>query len=754
MTSTLNPQSADLDGITTPDPGAIHHLRSAGVSVVIDARGPRLPRIVHWGADLGDLDPALLIDLAQADIQAVVTNVPDEPVQPGILTEHATGWPGLPGLLGHRGGRAWSALFAVVDVSVGADPDGTQRLVASARDDDAGLAVAIVVELSAQGLIRMRAQLTDLHTGRKLGETPYTLDGLVLSLPVPARAGELLDFAGRHLRERAPQRARFDVGARVRDNRRGRTGADATTLLIAGTDGFDAGSGEVWALHTAWSGNHRTIAERTPNGNSVLSGGELLLPGEIILAAGGSYTTPWIYGSYGAGLDAMSARFHQQLRARPAHPVSPRPVILNTWESVYFDHDLDRLLALAQRAAEVGAERYVLDDGWFLGRRSDNAGLGDWQVDPTIWPQGLHPLIDRVTELGMQFGLWVEPEMINLDSDLARAHPDWVMATGNRIPLSSRQQQVLDLANPGAYEHILQSLDALLTEYRIGYLKWDHNRDLIDAGHSPGGRAGVHDQTVAVYTLMDELRRRHPGVEIESCSSGGARVDLAVLEHTDRIWASDCIDALERQTIQRWTGLLVPPELLGAHVGSAHGHSTGRRHDLSFRAGIAFFGHMGIEMDLTAMTPQERDELAAWVTLHKRFRPLLHGGTVVRIDDVDPSLLVHGVVATDRREAVFSIATMRTADSAPIGRVVLRGLDPAAVYDVSLLSPGEVIRGNNHRLPPWVSSGVRMTGATLQHAGLQLPDLFPEQLLLLHVRTADSPSADTARREPAQPAAR
>ena len=349
------PDMSTAGPVTAPSPGrALHHFRAAGVSVVLDARGPRLPRIVHWGADLGELDGALLSDLALSDVQAVVSNVPDEPIAPGILTEHATGWSGLPGLLGHRGGRAWSTLFTVNDVSVDVDPDATQRLVASARDDAALLALSITVELSPQGVLRTRAQLTSLATGRALTEMPYTLDGVTLSLPVPRRAAELLDFAGRHLRERSPQRRPFDIGSWVRDNRRGRTGADATTLVVAGTPGFDFAAGEVWAIHTAWSGNHRTIAERTPNGHAVLAGGELLLPGEIVLAAGGSYSTPWIYGSYGVGLDAMSGRFHEQLRARPTHPSTPRPVILNTWESVYFDLNLDRLIALAEKAAEVG----------------------------------------------------------------------------------------------------------------------------------------------------------------------------------------------------------------------------------------------------------------------------------------------------------------------------------------------------------------------------------------------------------------
>jgi alpha-galactosidase len=723
------------------EPGsAIRHLRAAAVSVVLDCRGPRLPRIVHWGADLGALNPITLENLVRADVQAVVTNVPDQPINPGILAEHSTGWLGLPGLLGHRGGRDWSSLFVVDTVASRVDGDGTQRVTVEAGDPTAALTLSLVVELTPSGVLRTRAAVTS--TADADPERPYILDGLTLSLPVPRRAAELLDFTGRHLRERHPQRRPFGVGSWVRDNRRGRTGSDATVLMAAGTPGFGFGHGEVWAVHTAWSGNHRTLAERGPNGHAVLAGGELLLPGEITLGAGDSYTSPWIYGSYARGLDAVAARFHALLRARPQHPATPRPVILNTWESVYFDMDLPTLLELAEQGAAVGVERYVLDDGWFVGRRDDHAGLGDWQVDPDVWPKGLHPLVDRVTGLGMQFGLWVEPEMVNVDSNVARAHPDWILATGDRLPIESRHQQVLDLGHPDAFDYILTNLDTLLRTYRISYLKWDHNRDLIDTGHAPDGRPAVHDQTLAVYRLMDELRRRHPGLEIESCSSGGGRVDLEVLQRTDRVWASDCIDALERQTIQRYTGLLIPPEMIGAHIGTDRAHTTGRRHNMSFRAGTALFGHMGIEANLTLLSDAERAEIAEWVALHKRLRPLLHAGRVVHLDDVDPSMMVQGVIADDRSEAVISVAAIATADSAPIGRLVIPGLDPDAVYDLALLPPADVIQGEdahrpngtNHQLPPWLATGTRLTGAALAHAGVQLPDLLPEQLLLLHAR--------------------
>ena len=264
----------------------------------------------------------------------------------------------------------------------------------------------------------------------------------------------------------------------------------------------------------------------------------------------------------------------------------PRPVVLNTWEAVYFDHRLDRLTALADTAAELGVERFVLDDGWFRHRRDDTAGLGDWYVDEDVWPDGLHPLVNHVRGLGMEFGLWVEPEMVNPDSDLARAHPEWV-----REAPPWRNQQVLDIAQPDAYAYLLERLDALVSEYAIDFLKWDHNRDLV---------GGAHAQTLAAYRLLDELRERHPALEIESCSSGGSRVDLGILARTDRVWASDTNDALERQAIQRWTQLLLPPELVGSHVGPPRAHTTGRTHDLSFRVATALFGHFGIEWDINA----------------------------------------------------------------------------------------------------------------------------------------------------------
>jgi len=337
-----------------------------------------------------------------------------------------------------------------------------------------------------------------------------------------------------------------------------------------------------------------------------------------------------------------------------------------------------------------------------------------------------------VVGLGMQFGLWVEPEMVNPDSGLYRAHPDWVLGPAGRLPVPWRSQQVLDLVNPKAYAHILGRLDALLSEHDIGYLKWDHNRNLIEAQHA--GRPGVRAQTLAVYRLLDELRGRHPTVEIESCASGGARIDLGILARTDRVWPSDTNDALERQTIQRWTGLLLPPELIGAHVGSPDSHTTGRAHALSFRIATALFGHLGIEWDVTTASAQEQQALADAIRFYKEARGLLHTGDAVRVDHPDTAAYVHGVVAVDRGEAIFAYVQLATSATETPAQVRLAGLADDRSYRVSPVTLAGGPDSQQIRGPGWVlDGGCTLTGRVLTTVGLPAPVLRPEQALVLHV---------------------
>ncbi|MDR2347226.1 MAG: alpha-galactosidase, partial [Bifidobacteriaceae bacterium] len=721
---------------SAPEPQApppIIQLRAAGVSLVLGLAGPNLPRVLHWGADLGDLGPADLAAMVAASRSGEKENSPDEPVTLTVLPENSHSWPGLPGLSGHRAGRDFSTRFEAGAIVQGRRQDGTQTLRVEAADEAAGLRLTLEIELTADGLVAMRARVTNAGAGT------YTVDGLALAAPTPSRAVELMDLGGHWGRERSPQRLPFAQGAHVREGRRGRTGLDAALLVIAGEAGFGFRRGQVWGMHVAWSGNHRLVAERLPSGERVLAGGELPLPGEIRLATGESYQGPWIYYSYGDGLDQMSARFHRFLRAGREASGKPRPVVGNSWEAVYMDHSLEALTALADAFAEVGIERFVLDDGWFHGRRSDRAGLGDWRVDRRVWPDGLRPLVDHVRALGMDFGLWVEPEMVNLDSDLARAHPEWIMAPGRRLPPEFRHQQVLNLGIPEAFDHIRDRLDALIDEYQLDYLKWDHNRDLVEAGDRLTGRPAVHAQTEALYRLWEQLKGRHPGLQIESCSSGGGRADLAILSRADRMWGSDCTDAHERQLIQRHTTLLVPPEFVGAHISAGPNHQTGRTLELSMRAVTAMFGDLGVEWNLAAVDRGQRAELARWIAVYKRWRALLHTGDVVRLDHPDPAYWIHGVVAPDRSRALFAVVPMSTSMTAPPGEFRPDGLDPGLVYRVELLAISRPSLAVSSRQPaPWWEHGLSASGRVLMEAGLRTPDLRPDRPALVSFTSVEA----------------
>ncbi len=720
------------------------HLRSAGTSLVISThRGEA--EITHWGADLGETLPDLAILSEPIPPSSIDANVPA-----GLLPQASSSWQGRPGLRGHRVTDGVPGFDFSVRLRVeSATTDGSTAVIVQS-DPDAGITVTSNLTLHPGGLLELR------HTATNHGTSPFQVDELAIVLPVAPDAVELLDLTGRWCRERHPQRRAIQQGTWVRTGRHGRTGHDSSLLLAAGTAGFGNRHGKVWATHLAWSGNHEQFADSVADGRTMVGGSELLGPAEVILQPGESYTTPALFAAYSdRGLDGISEAFYAWFRSRPHHvgAVSgkARPVVLNTWEAVYFDHNLETLIELAESAADLGVERFVLDDGWFRGRRDDHAGLGDWYVDETVWPGGLTPLIDAVTSRGMEFGIWVEPEMVNLDSDIARAHPEWIVGPsvasskdGGRLPLAWRQQHVIDLVNPDAWQYIYHRMDTLLRENNISYLKWDQNRDLLEHGHA--GRASVHEQTLAAYRLFDALRAAHPGVEIESCSSGGARVDLGILERTDRIWASDCNDALERQTIQRWTGMVVPPELVGGHIGPTTSHTTGRTHDLSFRAITALFGHFGMEWDVRSVTGEERAELKRFIGLYKEHRGLIHTGRMVRADVPDESLMVHGVVAdaegldggtpVGATAALFAVVKTRTGFGEQPGRVAIPGLDPSRSYRVEAIFPaaGDADYGHTFieaKPAPWLASGAEATGRFLGEVGLPMPVLNPEHAILL-----------------------
>ncbi|MFD7307416.1 alpha-galactosidase [Promicromonospora sp. NPDC059942] len=720
-------------------------LRAAGVSLVLDLAG-EMPRVLHWGEDLGDVGPDGVAALRESAVTARVANSPEAPRALTLLPVERDTWSGLPGLEGHRAGTATTPRPELVGTRVEVPADGvggTVRL--DVREPVADLVLAAEVELEATGVLRVRWTVTAGPDGADADV--YDLSHVVALLPLPARATEVLDFSGRWSRERQPQRLPLVDGTHLREVRRGKPGLDSPYLVAVGTPGFAHRSGEVWAAHVAWSGDQRWIVQRLSEGAgahaAVLGGGELLRPGEVRLAPGESYAAPDVLFAWSdAGLDGLADRFHRRTRARRPRR-APQPLVLNTWEAVYFDHDLGRLGELVDRAARVGVERIVLDDGWFRGRRDDTAGLGDWQIEADVWPDGLDPFVARVREAGMEFGLWFEPEMVNLDSDLARLHPEWLLAPSAGVGPSFRNQYVLDVAHPDAYAYLLESISKLVERYEIAYIKWDHNRELHEAvvrGGAAGDRPGVRRQTLALYALLDELHLRHPGLEIESCASGGGRIDLGILDRTERVWTSDCNDPVERQQIQLWSELLLPPELLGSHVGASRAHTTNRVTDLSFRLVTAAFAAPGIEWDITGCTEDEMERLTSWAAFVTSRRDLLHGGVRVHADLADEQTLLHGTVAEDGARALFAWVRLATSAGPQTARVPFPGLDRDRDYVVRV--PDAFGPAAMHgQEPAWIArargaEGFRVSGALLAGAGLTLPVLHPASGMVLEL-TAD-----------------
>jgi alpha-galactosidase len=721
----------------------LHRLERDGVAVLIEQQGDALPRVLHWGPALGsDVDPDAL---AAAVSRQTPPGTLDAAWQLSLSPQEGDGWSGRPGMQLRRSGVLHHPRW-IVEATESSD----RSLAVVARDAASALRLSIEIGIETGGVVWIEQALA--HESGTVPTAPVEVDWLEATLPVPSTTDTLLTFDGRWTREKRPVVSAMPAGSTARQSRRGRPGHDSPVAALASIGEPRWGGGEVWGVHLAWSSDLTMRVDRITDAATMIGAGELLRPGEIVLEPGVEYRAPRAAFVYSAeGLDGFADRMHTWVRARPQHPSTERPLVLNTWEAVYFDHDPARLMALAERAAEVGIERFVLDDGWFLGRRDDSTSLGDWVVDRGVWPQGLGPLASRVHELGMQFGLWFEPEMVSLDSEVARAHPDWMLHDPGHLDhdpaLSWRQQFVLDLANPDASAHVLQQIDALVDELAIDFIKWDHNRDLVEAVHA--GRPGGHAQMRAVYALLRELKQRHPSLEIESCSSGGARTDLGILDVTDRVWASDSNDPVERQDIQRWTGLLLPPELVGAHVGPTTSHSSGRTTTLSYRMATSLLGSAGFEWDILSCDDDETAAIRRFAALYKELRPIVHAGRVVHPELRDPAWRVTAFVLDDSRRAhageeeasgfdgasgaVIAVATVASLEDARAERLRVPGLRRDRRYRVRVRREiGDAQYG--WIAPEWFTAGeIELPGSVLTDIGLQLPTLWPLQAFVLHL---------------------
>ncbi len=558
-----------------------------------------------------------------------------------------------------------------------------------------------------------------------LGGQPIAVEQLNFSvLHLPNGTTELTSVSGAWAQEFQTQRERLPIGRRVIEHRSMQTGHAANPFFMLNRPGQAwEEQGTVYFGALVYSGSWQLSFEQLPGSDVRVHGGYHPADFGLMLAAGERHSTPaLVCGVSGEGWGGASRRLHRFTRERilpaavagvPAAPPAElaeslmseettlaqatgtvrtpagaqaaanyRPILYNSWEATYFGITEQNQIELARKAAAIGVELFCLDDGWFGGRRNDTAGLGDWIVSPDVFPNGLEPLIREVNRLGMDFGLWVEPEMVNPDSDLYRAHPEWVLHFPGRPRSEARCQLILDYGRPEVIEYIFNALDNLLAQYNIAFIKWDMNRNVSEPG-SVVGRAIWQAHVAGVYGIIDRLRAKYPHLTLESCSGGGGRVDLGILGRTDQVWPSDNTDALDRLRIQEGFSLAYPARVMTAWVTHEKNHQTNRFHELSTRFDVAMRGALGIGASLNGLSDAELKEYVAYIAFYKRIRHIVQGGELYRLErleEADASTILY--VLPDSSEAVYSVVV----HSHKLGQfrrmVPLKGLIPSATYEV------------------------------------------------------------------------
>jgi alpha-galactosidase len=677
-------------------------LESPGCSAVWELPPGEAPLWRYWGPRLPDgARPSASLRRERPEPSFSLHF--DQPLT--VFPGFGMGWFGQSALLADRAGRDWS--FQAGECKVEQPDAQTVRFVLH----DAVARIAVTTSYSLD-------PATDVMTVRSAisneGDAPLHVQWLAAAaLPLPEDAAEVHSLAGRHNSEFVTVRDPLTRSMWRRENRRGLTSHDCFPGAVV-----TCADGSAYGAQIAWSGNSVQTIEWVDDGRHQWQLGEWLAPGEAILAPGAVLQSPEVLATASAeGPNGVAHAFHRGIRARMTWPGGPkraakRPVHINTWEGFYFAHDEAALMDLAKAAADIGIERFVLDDGWFGKRDDDTSSLGDWTVDKRKYPRGLGPLAQRVTELGMEFGLWVEPEMVNRNSDLYRRHPDWALHVDGRPLLEARNQLVLDLAKPEVSAYLFDAIAALLRELPIGYLKWDHNRDLVHAGNLAHYRA----QVLATYALMDRLRAAFPKVEIEACAGGGGRIDAGIIKRTHRFWTSDCIDAVSRAGMQRGFLQFMPPEVMGSHVGASPAHSTGRSQSMAFRCGVALPGHFGVELDARKLGDKERTELMAGIARYKALRERLHQGRVWLGEVGD------GVVWQAHGSAEDMV-------------VLVTRTSPTTMRHQPNLRLPMAVPGRTYTLSSESGVLASMDGGWLSRVGMAIPPLPAEAVLVLEVRS-------------------
>lgn len=572
-----------------------------------------------------------------------------------------------------------------------------ENLTIDLKDEFYGLTVRLGYQVAAECDIMTR-RISLINTGKEAIRLDEILSGSLL-LPEDKGDFRLTHLSGAHMVEFQLDREPVKPGRKViegRQNYTGHTNNPFFAIDLAGQASANETSGEVWYGGLAWSGNWKIVVEqiRSHRKRTRVAAGINDWDFEWELKAGETFETPWlVFGYSAAGFGQVSRNLHRYqlehvLPAKFAQDL--RPVLYNSWEAVFFDVTEAAQMSIAEKAARLGVELFVVDDGWFGERHSDTAGLGDWTVNRQKFPNGLDPLIEHVNKLGMKFGIWVEPEMVNPNSDLYRAHPEWAYHYPNREPTLARHQLILNLSRTDVQEYLFDVLDKLLTGHNIAYMKWDYNRAISESGSAEAPPANQREHWVrhyqGLYRLVDRLRERHPEILFESCSGGGGRVDMGIMAHFDQFWTSDNTDPLDRLPIQQGFGIAYPAKTMFSWVTDMNNNSA--PYSLRYRFLSSFMGGLGVGANLHHFSEEEIQEAAYWVAEYKRIRPVVQAGELYRLTPLEDRTekqdsYAVGYVAKDKTRAVIIALDRKSHFWRNPRRLRLEGLEPNSLYRLS-----------------------------------------------------------------------
>ena len=697
-----------------------YELKSLDQSIVFFSHEKKTPSLIYWGDKLGDLSE---VEELVGEENGVLFAGPDENHFVNLFPENTKGWINKAPLKAYS--ESYNSIESDFILKKVERKENTANEQITFFLQDQKITVELNFIFSKNGLLLANTSL------RHALESPLNVEYISNPLiPIPSYHSKIKYWTGKWCGEFTPQNTSWTNGMFSLENRTGRTSHEFFPAVITYPATTACNTGEVLSAHLGWSGNWFIHLEQTAMNEKLIHSGIYYLPNEKQINPQEILNLPFIFLTKSKwGFNDASQKYHHYVRENFLKKnASVRLVHFNSWEAIYFRHDLNKLKQLIALAEKVGVERFIIDDGWFKDRNDDTSSLGDWEIDEKKYPRGFSEIVDAIEKAKMDFGLWVEPEMISPKSELFKEHPEWVL--GSKKSLTIRHQLVLNLALSEVQDYLWEMLNKILTKYPIRYLKWDMNRYYLEFTHEkvPLAEKQVH----ALYDFLNKLKKKHPKLEIESCASGGGRIDYGILNYVSRFWLSDHGDMHDRVRMHSEATYFFPPEVFGCHIHPSKSHTSGRQLSYEFISlAAAFSGHLGLELDLTKLSAVELEIFEKNVTLYKKYRSFLREAKFHRLESHSKSHLVHLYLQDDQFILiVFQLAFLRFKIASSISLV---GLKPSSYYRVKLIASSNIYAsGVREQKTKLNNSGLTLSGRVLHHQGFKLPSGWPDQAWVYH----------------------